>query len=268
MIVGLILSFLFGSIIGSFLNVLTMRLPEEETIQGHSHCNNCHHQLRPWDLVPLFSYILLRGKCRYCKKPFSRRYLYMEVITGLLFALCFARLFPGTTYEFFLLFKYFIISAILLVVFMIDFEHSLILDNVVIFSAITLFFYNFGLDWFGHVSWINSLTLNGSIAALGLFLFFGALHHFSKGRWMGFGDVKFSFVLGLITVFPVIIVNIFLSFLIGSVVGIILLIGRTKNLRSEIPFGTFLAVSTMICLLYGPELIKWYFKLIGLRLYA
>lgn len=268
MLIGLILSFIFGSIIGSFLNVLIIRLPEEHTIHGRSHCMNCKHDLSAIDLVPVFSYLFLRGKCRYCRSVISRRYFYIEVITGLLFALCFARIFPLSLYEYIIFAKYIFVSAVLMVIFMIDYEHFLILDKVVVFAASILFAFNLVLDLFAKTFWANSLTLNGLLAALGLFFFFGALHYFSKGKWMGFGDVKFAFVLGFATVFPVIVVNIFLSFLIGSLVGMVLIIARAKEMQSEIPFGTFLAVSCYITLLYGQEILVWYMNLIGLRFYV
>ncbi|MDB4939856.1 MAG: hypothetical protein JWO40_281 [Candidatus Doudnabacteria bacterium] len=268
MIIGLVLSFIFGSIIGSFLNVLILRLPVEKTLNGRSHCMQCKHQLNALDLVPILSFVFLRGKCRYCKKPFSHRYFYIEVITGLLFALCFAKLFPINSLEYLILLKSFFISAVLMVVFMIDYEHFLILDKVVIFASVVLILFNLAIDIALHSLWFNSLTLNGLLAALGLFLFFGGLYYISKGRWIGFGDVKFSFVLGLATVFPIIVINILLAFMIGSVVGLVLMASKTKKLQSEIPFGTFLAISCMITVLYGSELINWYLRLIGVRIYV
>ncbi|GAC1413087.1 MAG: hypothetical protein NVSMB66_4050 [Candidatus Doudnabacteria bacterium] len=156
----------------------------------------------------------------------------------------------------------------MIVVFMIDYEHFLILDNIVITGGIGLLIINLTLDLLAKTYWVDSLTLNGLLAAIGLFFFFGGLYYFSKGRWMGFGDVKFAFVLGLATVFPIIIVNIFLSFIIGSIIGLVLIIVRAKKMQSEIPFGTFLALSCLVTLLFGKEILAWYLHLIGLGFYA
>jgi prepilin signal peptidase PulO-like enzyme (type II secretory pathway) len=268
MIVGLIGSFLFGSIIGSFLNVLILRLPEEETMSGRSHCMHCKHELGFLDLFPIFSYVFLGGKCRYCKKPISRRYIYIEIITGFLVALCFARIFPHSSEEYLLMIRDAFICCLMLVVFVIDYEHFLILDKIVIWGALVIFVLNVVIDIWHKTYWTNSLAFNGLLSATGLMIFFGAIYYLSRGKWMGFGDVKFALVLGLAAPFPSIIVSVFLSFTVGSIVGILLLIFRTKHLNSEVPFGTFLAFAAVVTMFYGETLLNWYLRTTGLWLYV
>ncbi len=268
MILGIIFSFIFGAVIGSFLNVVILRLPAGKTIGGHSHCMHCKHLLGPLDLVPLFSYVFLGGRCRYCKKSFSRRYFYIELITALLFTLSYVILMPTYFGGYLLLVKYFLISATMVAVFMIDYENFLILDDLVIFSTVSLFVINLAIDLANKNNWLNSLTFNGLLAASGLYAFFGGIYYISKGKWLGFGDVKFSFVLGLAVGAPLILVNVFLAFAIGSVVGILLLLARTKELKSEIPFGTFLALACLVTLFYGPQIFDWYLRITGLKVYV
>lgn len=260
--------FVFGTIIGSFLNVLILRLPQEETLNGHSHCVHCKHPLNALDLVPLFSFISLAGKCRYCKKPISKRYFLIELVTALLFSLSFLIVAPFDLITALIFLKYCIVSSIMIVVFMIDLENFLILDSVVFFSAVKLLIINLVIDYVSKARWADSLTFNGILAASGLYLFFATIHYISKGRWMGFGDVKFAIVLGLATVFPNIIITLFLSFLIGTVVGLVLLGLRLKHLSSEVPFGTFLAISCIITMLYGDRILNWYLTIIGLKIYV
>ncbi len=268
MLFGMLVSFVFGAVIGSFLNVVMLRLPAGQKLTGHSHCMNCKKQLKARDLVPMFSYIFLRGKCRNCKTTFSRRYFYVELITGLLFTLSYVILLPTNFGTGLLLIKYFLICAVMLIVFVIDYEHFLILDSVVVFAAGFLLVLNLLIDVVNKTNWSSSLTFNGLLAATGLYVFFGAIYYLSKGRWLGFGDVKFSWVLGLAVGAPLILVNIFLAFGIGSIVGLVLLASRTKELKSEIPFGTFLSLACLITLFFGQQIFNWYLVVTGLKLYV
>ncbi len=271
MITGIILTAIFGLIIGSFLNVVILRLPEEQSLLGHSRCMHCGHELGPLDLVPLFSFIFLRGKCRYCRKPISSRYFFIELSTAALFAISYL-FFPAAMtskgidqLSLLLLLRALIVVAVLIVVFVIDYEHYLILDKIVYPSSLILLGINIYLDLLQHNPAPQSLTLISLLSSLGLFLFFGAIYFFSNGRWMGFGDVKFSIFLGLATPYPYLILNIFLSFMIGAVFGSLLMLFGGKKMSSHLPFGTFLAISSIIILWFGDPLLNWYLSLIGLR---
>lgn len=259
-----LLVFLFGACIGSFLNVLILRLPKEQAPTGRSHCVHCRHVLSALDLVPILSFVWLRGRCRYCRKKISPRYIAIELATALLFLFAFLRFPLANAADAAILIRAAFILAVLIVVFMIDYEHFLILDKVVIPASIILFALNIAVDLARHPAASGSFTLNGLLAAAGLLLFFGGIYYISGGTWIGFGDVKFSIFLGLATPYPFVFVNIFVAFLLGAYVGLLLLLFGGKNMKSQVPFGTILAASAAITLFYGPQLLNFYLRTIGL----
>lgn len=250
--VPILLAFIFGTAIGSFLNVLIWRLPREESIQGRSHCPHCQHQLKWVDLIPVLSILLQRGRCRYCRKPVSLRYPLIEIVTGLLFALA-MWCSPIIDLPSGLLFlKIAVVIAICVVVFVIDLEHYLILDRVV-FPAIILMLV-FAL--------ILPATLTTSLlGAATAFIPFWLLWAGSKGKWMGYGDVKFAAFMGLALGLRGVLVALFLSFVLGAVIGLLLIAAGKKQLGSKVPFGTFLSVATIISILFGTQLWNLYWSL-------
>ena len=250
--------FVFGVIIGSFLNVVILRLPEDQSLNGRSHCMHCGHVLATADLVPLFSYLWLKGKCRYCQQPISPRYFIIELLSGVLAAGAYYLMQPGDFHAWFVFARTLFVIFVLAAVFTIDLEHFLILDKIVFPAATIVFIFNVFGDYFNHAGYNNSQTLAGIYSAAGLFLFFWAIYKLSSGTWIGFGDVKFAIFLGLATPFPIILVNIFLAYAIGAAVGIVLILSGSKKLSSEVPFGTFLSVSTLIAIFYGAQLLNWY----------
>ncbi|MBU6447558.1 A24 family peptidase [Patescibacteria group bacterium] len=263
---GILLSAVFGAIIGSFLNVLVLRMPRGEKIGGRSYCVHCKHRLSASDLIPIFSYLFLQGKCRYCGKPISPRYMAIEISTAALFALNFYFLrYSGNNLYFALnLLRWDFIAAVLLTVFVIDYEHFLILDKVVLPSSVVLAALNFILLFAAPVRFFHSLFWLGLLSAAGVYLLFAAIHYFSRGKWMGLGDAKFGILLGLAVPFPLIVLNLFLAFMLGAVLGLVLIAAGAKKMSSKMPFGTFLAASCIITLYFGPQILIWYLKLIGL----
>ncbi len=211
-------------------------------------------------MVPVASYLALRGKCRYCGGRISPRYAVIEAITGIFFAASFVYVMPlaySGSGGYFLAGRLALICSVLIVVFMIDFEHYLILDRVVFPALAVLAVLNAWLfGWHG-------LLLSG-YAALGLAAFFGLLYLFSRGRWIGLGDIKLALFLGFATPGLLILVNAMLAYFLGAVIGVGLLLLRRKNMRSELPFGTFLAISTVAAIFYGQPLLLWYLHLVGL----
>jgi leader peptidase (prepilin peptidase) / N-methyltransferase len=253
------LTFIFGLIIGSFLNVVILRLPKEQTLSGRSECPKCKHELQPLDLVPVFSYLFLRGKCRYCKAKISPRYMIIELVTGLLFALASLVFVPVDLVSTLELIRVLFITSVLIAVFVIDFEHYLILDAIVYPSIIVLALMSLGIDLASG----SSLFVTGIFAALALSLFFGSIYHFSGGEWMGFGDVKFALFLGFATPGLLVFGMLLFASLLGSIVGILLILLKGKNMKTEIPFGTFLSVSCIILVYFGSQIFSWYFELIS-----
>ncbi len=259
------LAFCFGSIIGSFLNVIILRLPANQSLNGRSHCISCGHTLGVLDLAPLLSYLFLFGNCRYCKVKISPRYFILEAITGLLFAVSYYYIQPQNLVPAIQLLKYWIILAALVVIFVVDLEHFLILDEVIFPVSGAIFLLNIILDVCLKINIFSphSNFLSGLIAAAVLWVFFYLVWFFSKGLWLGFGDVKLAILLGLALGWPLILVGFMLAILLGGVVSAFLLIFMGKNLKSQIPFGTFLALGTVLALFYGDKVLNWYLAILG-----
>ncbi len=262
-----IITFIFGAIVGSFLNVLTLRLPHEQSIGGRSHCNSCKRQLSGADLVPLFSYLFLRGKCRTCKTKISPRYFLIEFITGGLFATAFLIINPTSLIELTLLLRTWFILSVLIMVFVIDLEHMLILDNIVFPSTLIVLGTNLLIDFSigTKIFSLSSLTGGGLLMAVLISGCFYLLWFISRGKWIGFGDVKFMLFLGLALAWTMALVSLFIAFVSGGVLGIILLASGKQKMQSKLPLGTFLSIGTGVTLLWGLPILDWYLSLIGLR---
>ncbi|MFZ2390217.1 MAG: prepilin peptidase [Minisyncoccales bacterium] len=253
----LILIFIFGLIIGSFLNCVIWRLYKEESfVSGKSYCPHCRHSLGFWDLFPVLSYLFLRGKCRYCKGTISFQYPLIELITATLFSSVFIYL--GSIISLGLFFWLTIISF-LIVIFIFDLKYFIIPDEVIypaIFLSIAWLLYSF------FTGTISSHEIVLSIfSSLGASLFFFLIWFFSKGTAMGFGDVKLALLLGLLLGFPNTIVALFLGFLLGAIIGSVMILLKKKGLKSEVPFAPFLVVGTIISFFFGRDIVSWYLSL-------
>ena len=257
----LIISFIFGTLIGSFLNVLILRLPEGESILGRSHCPRCGHNLRAWELIPVFSFIFLRGKCRSCKNLISVRYPLIEIITGFLFAACFFVVNPSSYFEILFLLELWFLVGLSIVVFVVDLEHFLILDSVV-FTSLAIAF-AFQLAAINQSASPFTYLLLVVVGALAGALPFYLIWFFSRGRFMGFGDVKLMLPLGVLLSWPNVWVAEFLAIILGSIVGVFLLVVGEKNLKSRLPFGCFLVVGAIIVKIWGNEILAWYLAFLG-----
>ena len=252
--------FLIGVFVGSFLNVIIDRLPRKETIaKGRSHCEFCKKELGWYDLVPMLSFLMLKGKCRYCKAKLSFFYPTIELSTGILFAFTYLWIsqiyhLPFTIYH---LIYYLIIISAFIVIFFSDLKYGIIPDKIV-FPAI---FISLAYLFIIH----NSLFIIHLSSALGACAFFLILFLITKGKGMGFGDVKLSFLLGLILGFPKIILALYLAFLTGAFVGIILIVWRKKrSLKDTIPFGPFLVIGTLLSLFLGNLILPKIIIFLGL----
>jgi len=255
--------FLLGLSVGSFLNVVICRLESKEPIIfGRSHCPHCGAVLKWFDLIPLVSFILQKSKCRYCRQKISYQYPLVELVTGLLFLIIFNQ-FPISSlaittnvYQILDNFFYLIIISFLIVIFVYDLKHYLIPDKI-IYPAIIISLLNLGvrLPFWESDSQIYSQIYNPLLSAILASGFFLSLVLISKGKWMGLGDVKLAFLMGLVLGWPNILLALFLSFMSGAIVGIFLIILGKKGLKSQIPFGPFLSASTALVLLYGYQLI-------------
>ena len=252
--------FLLGLAAGSFLNCIIYRLKTKESfLLKRSYCPHCKHKLSWPDLIPVLSFFILRGKCRYCGKKISWQYPLVELATGILFVLIlnyevgimnYALLSFGS-----ILNSLFLIltSCFLIIIFVYDLKHYIIPDKIVYPAIFISFLYN--------LLYSKSHILNSIYSAVGASLFFLIIFLLSRGKWLGFGDVKLAFLIGLFLGFPNILVALFSAFFLGAIIGIGLILTGKKNLKSEVPFGPFLVTGTFLALFWGEELINWYLNL-------
>lgn len=263
----LLFAFIFGLIIGSFLNCLVWRLYKGESLWGRSYCPLCRRPIAWYDNVPLLSFIFLGGRCRQCRQKISWQYPLVELATGLLFGGALLNnlggwgVVVGTDY-FELLFKmaaprfylnllrdYFIIAT-MIVVFLYDLRWYLISNAVIIPAAAVIFILNLLLGF----SWYNSILF--AIISSSFFLLQFII---TKRRGIGEGDIWLGFLLGLIfPALPLWWLAIIVAYFLGALVGLLLLLGRKKKWGSKLPLGVFLATATILVLLYGQPLIDAY----------
>ncbi|MDD5287991.1 MAG: prepilin peptidase [Dehalococcoidales bacterium] len=242
---------MLGAVIGSFLNVCIDRLPSGKSlVYPPSACDACQRRLSWLDLFPVFSYLFLRGRCRFCQAHILQRVFWVELSTGLLFA--FLYLHYGLAPELPLTIFY---GSVLIVLALIDLEHKLILNKIVYPVAVIAIIINIFLPEFGLKSFLYGL-LGGAIGFIILFL--PALIY-SKG--MGWGDVKMAGLIGLMVGFPRVFVAVIGGIILGGLVALLLLLLKKKGRKDGIPFGPFLALATMAAIFWGNPILNWYLSL-------
>jgi prepilin signal peptidase PulO-like enzyme (type II secretory pathway) len=247
----LLIALVGGLIVGSFLNAVIYRLHTGQSFWfDRSICPHCKHPLAAIDLIPLVSFIWLSGRCRYCGKKISWQYPLVELITGVVFVLLTTHYSLQTTDFWF----YMVMASVFIVVAVYDYKHYLILDKVVFPALILVLIWNI----------FNNQFVSGLVGALIVSGFFALQFFISKGKWIGFGDVKLGLLLGSLFGIKLSIVTLLLAYFSGAVVGIGLIILGRKKFSSALPFGVFLSASAIIVMIYGDQISSWYFNLIGL----
>ena len=241
-----IIVFLVGLGVGSFLNVVIFRLDDlKSLVKERSVCRKCRKTILWYDLIPLLSFVLLKGKCRNCSNEISWQYPIVELLIGLLALLVFA--YFGLSFQ---ALYYFIIFVLLAVVFVVDFKTQMVPEEFVWAAlAITAL----GSWYFGGFGVLNMVYggLTGGLVPAFLVIV-------SKEKWMGVGDIKIGLLLGLLVGFPAAILMIFLSFILGSIVGLTAIVLKSKKLKDSLPFAPFLISAGLITLFWGRLVINWY----------
>jgi prepilin signal peptidase PulO-like enzyme (type II secretory pathway) len=255
----------FGLCFGSFVNAFVWRLHEKRNwVSERSECPSCHHMLAPQDLVPVFSWLFLRGKCRYCKKPIPDTPL-TELVTPALFVLSYAY-WPlplhGVGLFQFVLWLAFLVGFVILAAY--DIRWYILPDKVV-----------FPLMGLAAVWVLGSWAITGLrgwrevvgsvVAAIIISGMFFVLHQASKGKWIGFGDVKLGIVLGLVAggAVQACLVLFFASF-IGMLISLPLVLAGRATRKTQLPFGPLLLAGTIISVLFGQGIINWYSGLLNI----
>lgn len=235
-------------LIGSFLNVVIYRVPRGKSVVfPPSHCPKCNNQLKWHHLIPVLSFILNRGRCSYCRNKISFQYPLVEILNSILWLFLFLKLGLSLNYLFFSL-----LSSILLAMSFIDLEHTIIPDGLNLIGIILGLIYKFS---FNYTALGNSFL--GLIVGGGIFLLIALV---TRGA-MGGGDIKLMAVLGFWFGWPQILLVIFLSFIIGAIISIVLLILKIKERKDMIPFGPFIALAAYLNLLWGQEMLGLYWNI-------
>jgi prepilin signal peptidase PulO-like enzyme (type II secretory pathway) len=255
--------------IGSFLNCFIWRLHKKEGLWNRSYCPKCKKQITWYDNIPVLSFIALGGKCRYCHKAISWQYPIVELITGLLFAFGWQYELKNYPYEFWLdfnfmfhnlkfilqIFRDWFLIAVMIIVFIYDLRWYLILDKITLPACVIILGLNLSLGF----SWQN-LLIAGIIGSS----FFLLQFVISRGRWIGGGDIRLGLLMGLTLGWPKVLLAIFLAYILGSVIGVGLIVTGKKKMDSQIPLGTFLALATLVVLFWGQNILDWYVGLFAL----
>jgi len=250
-----------GFAMGSFLNVCLDRLPRNESILNPpSRCQACHHRLAAKDLIPVFSYLWLRGHCRYCQAPIPKRLLWVELATAGLFAFLYWRysLIPELDLKWLGVMAFY--TCLFIIIFVVDLEQGLILNKVVYpgMAVALLFALLLPQPWIGRwpAPYIANAAMGGAIGFVLLLL----IAIISRGG-MGWGDVKLAALIGLATGFPLVLVALVIGAIIGGLVAVALLIAKKRGRKEAIPFGPFLSLATLVTLLWGSSILDWYLGL-------
>lgn len=249
-VVLLMIFFVVGAVIGSFLNVCIYRIPAGESIVSPaSRCPNCGSSICWYQNIPLLSFLVLGAKCGSCRAGISWRYPLVEALTGGLFALV------GFSFQLFAASAvYSLFVAALIVITFIDLDHQIIPDVISLPGIIIGFLCSFAIPW---LSWTDSLF--GILLGGGSLWLVAVLYEFlAKKEGMGGGDIKLLAMIGAFLGWKAILPIIFISSLIGSLVGIPLMLVKKADSKLAIPFGPFLALGALIYLFWGPQLIDWY----------
>lgn len=262
-----IIIFILGCSFGSFLSVAIGRTLKHQKgiFFGASACPKCHHELATQDLIPLLSWIFRGGRCAYCHKPISIEYPALELITGLLFLTNYASLLTSTQYFDFaenpanpLIFwtkmAYLCLTSLSLLTICFSDLKTKTIPNIFLSLWILICLPAFLFSPFG----LASALLTRFIALAIAIFFFGSQYFLSKGRWLGSGDILIAVGMGLLLGWEKLLLAVILSYFLGSIIGIILLLSHKKKIKQAVAFGPFLVMGTLISLYFGNQIISWY----------
>lgn len=243
--------FICGLILGSFLNSWMWRVHDNIRILSNSRsiCPFCHYQLRWYENIPLLSWIFLRAHCRNCRRKIHYSYFFVELFTGLLMVYVSHKFLAMQHFSEWNLFRDVFFITFLIVIFVYDWRYKEVIEKLVWSGLIIgLLINHYAL----HYTWGNMLL--GMLFGVG---FFWLQYVVSHGRWIGGGDIRLGLMFGAWLGWPNIVLAIFLAYLIGALAVTPLLIFNKKDMRSEVPFGTFLAVGVFITIYYGNNFVNW-----------
>jgi leader peptidase (prepilin peptidase)/N-methyltransferase len=245
---------LFGLFIGSFLNVCIYRIARDESVVWpSSHCPQCGTPIKPWDNIPVISYLILKGRCRNCSGPISVRYPVVELLSGLLAVSLLYRF--GPTVVFLI---YYLWACVLLIITFIDLDIQIIPDRLSLGGIVAGLLVVYWLP-VTYKDAVGGLVLGGGLL---LAIIYG-YYFITKKEGMGGGDVKLIAMIGVFTGWHGVLFTVFASSLMGTIVGIPYGLIKKGTLKAAIPFGPFLALGALIYVFWGQQIIDWYFGFLG-----
>lgn len=256
--------FIFGAALGSFISVVIYRLHKGEKgiFTGRSHCPQCKKELEVPDLIPILSYLTLRGQCRYCSKEISYMYPMLEAVTGAVFALLFAKFqfadsalnFSGMHFGLYALYGFY--AFVLIFTFFYDLKYMEIADQILLPGIIIALIATLGFPLTPHI--IDALIG----AAIGT-AFFAVQYGLSGGKWVGLGDLRVGAFMGAILGWKFLLVALFISYITGSIASIFIIAQKKKLLGVKVPLAPFLVIGTFATIFFGEEILKWYLGGLG-----
>ena len=245
-----ILIFILGLIVGSFCNVCIYRIPKNESIiYPASHCPKCRTTIKPVDNIPLLSYILLKGRCRNCGSKISIQYPVVELLTGMIYLIIY--LIYGLSIQSLI---YIILSSALIIIAFIDLNEQIVPDVISLPGIGVGLILSFFVPYLSFINSALGVVVGGGIiliiALVGSMIF--------KKEAMGGGDVKLAAMIGAFLGWRYTIISLFLGFFLGALAGIFLILSKIKSKEEMVPFGPFIALGSLITLLWGEKIIAWY----------
>lgn len=245
-----VVAFIIGLVVGSFLNIVISRYPQEQVIAGRSRCPHCRHALGWYDLVPLVGFFVLGRRCRYCGQRISWQYPIVEAVSGLGFGLIAILVWPNLFFLVWLL----VLFSLSVLTAAYDARHQIIPDSFLLIFLV----------WVvgGSILFSRATIQEQALAGLALGSFFLILYFLSGSRWLGGGDVKLAFILGLWLGWPAVVMALFGAYIVGFLTVVPLLFLKRATLKSRIAFGPFLIISSWVAFLWGGEIVSWYLSLI------
>jgi leader peptidase (prepilin peptidase)/N-methyltransferase len=244
-----ILFLVIGLIVGSFLNVVILRMDDlKSLIYTRSRCPECKKEIPWYDLIPFLSFFILGARCRFCKGKISSQYPLVEAGVGILFALLYLMFGLGWGLIFYL-----VVFSILTVIFVYDIKTQTVPEPFVWLALVLSLLGGWYFGGFGVLSMLSGALITGA--------FIGSLAIFSKEKWMGYGDIKIAIILGLLTGYPAAIFGLFFAFILGSIFGVVLMYLKGKNLKTAIAFAPFIIFSALFTITYGQIIINWYLNI-------
>jgi len=247
---------LLGVSFGSFLNAIVWRLHTHNKITERSKCPHCLKQIAWYDNIPLFSFLLLRSRCRMCKEKISWQYPLVELWMGIVFVFVVWFEWSVVGMVFPIVVLHWFVMWVLSFIFVYDLIYMEVVDSITLGSAVILFFIGGYVVWGGE--WFP-LLIGACLGGL----FFLLQYILSKGRWVGGGDIRIGILMGVILGWKLLLLALWIAYVVGAIISVGLLVSKKKTMKSQVPFGVFLTSATFVVMVWGERILSWYLSFLS-----